>query len=665
LIAKLEPKAPGVEHPDTLRDWIGVALDHAGPELIEVCDHAWLGRAGDQFPVTEVDQWGFECRLGAKASQTDFGVGISFDRADFIGAWCPPTTGTSTGSFHRVWQRIQALAAAEPKNDASQPKPIRMIWLEFDRPRELDALAAPILFVVPQFGQTSPQVGLGGQISDHRSSDTMATIREIVALLSDVSNCGESQLRDFEQCLGALPSIDGGSLLLGSLAGRSSPCMRFVGALRPAALVPFLRQVGVEDIPVSLPGLMGEFEGVLDAVGVHLDIGSGIGPTIGVELLGVRRGAVRLEQTMSILQRHGLCTAAKRAAVLRWRGKTAVDRGEEPPGTLYHWINHLKIVFRESGDVEAKTYLALAAVTSDARRRHFPFGNSSASPLRKAPKRQGSMRHFHRPERNNFVHIWLRSDIDPEQHWSSFRGLFLHLNQADHELLKFITAHWAVRLAAEGGVAEALARWAHCQSTRANLRGVDHASIVIRAIDQQLGADGFGHHLQMEYPELTRSFIDLPDEITDAHRINLSLPHAESMRCFTSVIARIDTDEHALQVLEKVEIANPTFQTGGTVDYPTVIFYLRPNQVENQKGVENLVEAIAASLDEFPTDHRVAQDFSDCWRPNASATHGYRLHKRYLSLLGLLDHVFEAQTRYAYRPDIVSLFPEVFDRYRR
>jgi len=73
---------------------------------------------------------------------------------------------------------------------------------------------------------------------------------------------------------------------------------------------------------------------------------------------------------------------------------------------------------------------------------------------------------------------------------------------------------------------------------------------------------------------------------------------------------------------------------------------------------------LSSMLGEVAQPCHLQVDFADCWRPNASVSHGYRLYKRYLQALHLLDEVYGPQHGHAYIKEHKGIWHEIVAPYR-
>ena len=306
---------------------------------------------------------GFECRLGAPAPRADFGVhlrrqhGMPFT-ANAAGSDAGGTEARDPAAAD-AWQRLRRFADAWADRRTLIAQAIPAVSLEFDTHEERGArLAAPSMFVSMRFGPRGPG----------RPAGTCRTV--VDAVLEALGVDAGGALATLNRCLEVLlPKVP--FLQLGVWLARPVDTFRICApglALRDIpAVVRALRWSGPADAYAAHWRELLEFghRGAL-----HLDVGTGISPTMGLEVnfgeasASWRRHDPDDTRFFDYLVEKDMCLRDKRDDVLSWVGGFRVEGGSgaDDAALFLRTVSHVKLVFQPDRLPQAKAYLAVGRV---------------------------------------------------------------------------------------------------------------------------------------------------------------------------------------------------------------------------------------------------------------------------------------------------------------
>lgn len=262
----------------------------------------------------------------------------------------------------------------------------------------------------------------------------------------------------------------------------------------------------------------------------------------------------------------------------------------------------------------------------------------------KSIPRIGSL--FHRPYPTNYVLqlVPLRRDLDVYlRRLSGVRRGWATINDADRRLRELCSdAMHEPRLGAPSRKAlRAMDCWTEASRNGLNLRCVDHAE---RFALERFGTQRrFSHWLRRRDPRLIRRFAKLPGNLLGQIRINAYLSHDDVLPCLDEWVQKLASSKNLQDRIERLEVAIRDLPQHEAL-YPTLIVYLR-----SSRSIPVIRDALEPILGRFRVRKHAREEYAEVVMPHATVTQGFRLYKRYLRLLGLLDELYDARTNYAYR----------------
>jgi hypothetical protein len=304
--------------------------------------------------LAPIRQGGFECRLSGQDTRVD--VQQCIQKRDGQQETLR-TYLAMEGARSPSWRRLSSLVNAWAGEGSPLSAGVEEIWIELDNNgRQRD----PVVFV-----------GLAPTLHGEEAY-TVATH----ALTFLFTQEGErSVLPALRRCFEACPA---GARVghIGVMLGRGVEALRVnVKGLFPHGTLPYLDRVGWDGPLQTFRYLHEELAVVAERATLCLDVNGDVQPTLALECSVASPNGQRLwwDALLNFLMEIGLCTPAKRAAVLRWPGSTAafqsdtgwpVDliadsllRGPNELGLMRRAISHIKVTVQTATRVEAKAYL--------------------------------------------------------------------------------------------------------------------------------------------------------------------------------------------------------------------------------------------------------------------------------------------------------------------
>lgn len=251
---------------------------------------------------------------------------------------------------------------------------------------------------------------------------------------------------------------------------------------------------------------------------------------------------------------------------------------------------------------------------------------------------------FQEPYNNNFVEVYLKHHTDRVLYNCQLRALYKELNAADFELFKYLQDINNKRYKIDS-VSQTLATWEYYLCNNKNLVGVFY----LRSVIAFYTAEGIDivRVISMERPEIINDFILLPKTVKNPIRINMCIGFTQCKSFLNKLAATIFCQSKFFDLIDRIEIAKP--RTDIFPDFPTIILYLDLAAVHKKTGLTiALFKALNALYENLNYQHPIRHDYADPWNEFVNLSQGFKLYKVYLTLLGVLDDVYDPHTNYAY-----------------
>lgn len=298
---------------------------------------------------------GFECRLGSNP-QVDLQQCIRTDEALLLSRHLS-TLLTGLPEPPAAWQALHRFGLSWADPSSRLRREVAEVWMEFDLPAATTSRPSP------------PSIFAG-----FREPATLDVLEHVLTSLQD-RPLHPALRATLSRCLAAMDEPAGVSHV-GLMLARPVDAVRLnLKGLTPHTLFPLLDALGWSGPRAVLKALAEMLFPLVDGLMIDLDAGHDLYPTLGVELFFERQPAQepRWSQLLDRLVHHGLCTPAKRDAVLQWPGMLFPPDTSSPwpaalltasllaPanrfGVLGRLVNHLKLSLSPHRDTEAKAYL--------------------------------------------------------------------------------------------------------------------------------------------------------------------------------------------------------------------------------------------------------------------------------------------------------------------
>ena len=329
---------------------IGLVESHLHSLLMSPGSLSSVKRAARLLPRCAVNFFGFECRLGEEEGATDCALSLTAEGARLLSGRHPEPVAPELRSD--AWLRVQRFY--QEWGDTRQPAygDAGATWLEFDSGSE------PV----------KPNLLFGYWPHDPVVRRPKPWLLEVILPLLLGTPISERFRANLLRCFDACPP-GANDFQIGAMIARGIQAVRLcVFDIRPEDIPAFLTRVGWKGELEAVRRHLEAFAPHADFVGLHLDVGEKLFPQIGIEP-GFRAGPwarqphlePRWHRQFEKLVDLGLCTPAKRDALLSWSGyQHCPEDGQEEKSVLLRGLSHLKINLRAGAPPLAKAYFGIA-----------------------------------------------------------------------------------------------------------------------------------------------------------------------------------------------------------------------------------------------------------------------------------------------------------------
>ncbi len=344
----MEPApAREIRLPCRIAELLAIAEAHAPRSILSSAARARLRAIADPLPPL-ASEAGLECRLEGGDDRVDFAICLELGaegRRRLAAALAEPEA-PEAGASSPGWRRARAFLRAWAAPGAALHRTVSAAWLEFDALGDGRPPEPFLLFTLEPEGcypggAAVPALG--------------ALLREGLDLLSD--GLDRDTASGVDLCLRALP-CSAQVLHAAARPTRAGDVARLVVRMPWRALPGYLERVG-------WPGSRAELEAHLERLcartlvhAINLDVGSGIGPRVGIEFYpcSLRADLSRRRSVLDDLEAAGTCTAEKRALLSAW------PSGAPSPARTGASIRveralMVKVVYEPGVPLRAKAYL--------------------------------------------------------------------------------------------------------------------------------------------------------------------------------------------------------------------------------------------------------------------------------------------------------------------
>lgn len=338
--------------PQTLNHYFRDLKSHFNPVLLPEEAITAIEPITGIFPDDICNVFGFECRCH-QSPKSDFALNLTARGCELL-ANLP--SSPKPDFEDPKWGRVSHFLREWGETNETPFADANCVWLEFDIDSGRSHQKVPGLLLFGYWLETNESKMVVRRPLSWLTGRALPILRG-EALPADLER---NVLRCIERA-----SADTDYFQVGAMLSRRVDAVRLCAfKLSPEEILAYLSAVGASGLEAQLEAAIADFSGLVDDLCLHVDIGSEfIYPRVGLELLydGLLpwkrqpHREPRWYQLFDRLVERGLCTPAKRDALLAWPGLT---RQSSPahPGILLRGLQHIKLVFTPDAPPEAKAY---------------------------------------------------------------------------------------------------------------------------------------------------------------------------------------------------------------------------------------------------------------------------------------------------------------------
>ncbi len=325
------------------------------PDLIAPANFMYIQNLVQKLACFSLRDYLLECSLRAGEQRGDVSVGIDIHgNSALFGTW-PASRLPDYLDADSTWQRLHRFVGGWRDPATLMHRFIKNIWLEFDVLGPVPSAPLPCLFllITRTAADTFPPYG--------------AVMREAFTLLDALPPA--TVLAKLDDCLEQFGQAVSG-FCIGLMLPRQVPWLRLVfSGIAPAGW-----QDGLQALGRPVPAACMEYLSQLNLpagpkLNFNIDVGETLGPKLGIDFFfpdeataGLQRRGTLWKEFLNRLVADGLCSPARREAVLNWPGGSHLygDDSARWLGAdkiIARHINHIKIDFSEQSLPQAKVYL--------------------------------------------------------------------------------------------------------------------------------------------------------------------------------------------------------------------------------------------------------------------------------------------------------------------
>lgn len=257
---------------------------------------------------------------------------------------------------------------------------------------------------------------------------------------------------------------------------------------------------------------------------------------------------------------------------------------------------------------------------------------------------EGLSEKFHNPTLNNFTYMLVPKEHNKDLYLRQCANVTLPMNSIN---IKFIRI--CKDLIADHKCMD-LYHWAKHIKQKENLLSMKYIPGVIQYIEDHILNESMTQHLKNNHSSFIKNVLSMPDDVLNLFRINFHVSNDDVNILLRRIISLMNHSEYYRNIIERIEVAiqNDTVQQ----DYPTLIVYLKPEYFLYTPPNTDLLRIDFMPLLNQLKVHGHDTTFTHEICTGITLTQGYRLFKRYLYLIGLLDNLYDKSSNYAFREKV-------------
>jgi hypothetical protein len=340
----------------SMEDYLKVITPHLHSDLVTPKALSHLQTLAQILP--SFSYAGFECRLIDSSDTVDFLFSL------------PRRVLNIPALFltHFAWQRLHTFCNEWIEPSSFLYNGVNNVSLEFDIEGPISQVPVPSLFT-----------------EINRKMDRVDTLRQMSLIMKRFKHPFSQKMEsNLQLCLHALP--EGGRIIyLGLMFSRPTQGIRIVvEGLKAQQILPYLVEIGcLDSANKRFENIIPTVSNLVDSIGfIGFDVSETIHPHIGLECFFEKQplDEPRWESFFDYLIAQGLCSPAKRDALLAWPGVFQKDSApdlwpisqwsdaffsNQASSIFFRKLNHIKIVYHPEKPLTAKGYISFGHLWID------------------------------------------------------------------------------------------------------------------------------------------------------------------------------------------------------------------------------------------------------------------------------------------------------------
>lgn len=248
---------------------------------------------------------------------------------------------------------------------------------------------------------------------------------------------------------------------------------------------------------------------------------------------------------------------------------------------------------------------------------------------------------FHTPYPNNFIYMLVPKYHSLKSYAEKISKITQPLNIANLGLLTLCEE------LIDDKQYQPIKDWRQMIDNKTNLNSIFYAQTVLQYMEQYIFKTTTHVFIKKHIPRLLEKFIDVPDEVLKLSRINIYIDLERSCYMVKQLVDFFQENRGCLAYIDRLEIAKENLENLDNKDYPKLIIYLSSNNSVNSKNFQYFLQTVKDLLS-GNQKAVINEEYSFPWTASATLTEGYRLYKRFLNLLGILNEIYDESCNFAF-----------------
>lgn len=247
---------------------------------------------------------------------------------------------------------------------------------------------------------------------------------------------------------------------------------------------------------------------------------------------------------------------------------------------------------------------------------------------------------FHPPVPNNYVYILVPQKTDLKAYLDDIANQTFPLNHADMGLLEFCKNFF------KENIIEAIVKWEKCLESKVNLLSVHYAKSTVEYIEQEILKENFSNYAMRVNPKIINNFISIPGNSLKSFRINLYLYTEHVYKILKRIISDFILQPELSILLERIEIAKEGLKNPENNNFPKLIIYLKSDFLNYKEYFLLLIKYLRKIMGK--NNDKANDEYSFLYSNSMTLSQGFKLYKRYLKMLNVIDVVYAKEANWAF-----------------